>query len=86
MRAWRVARPGPMATGPLRLSDEPTPEPGPGEVLVRMLACGVCRTDLHVSEGDLAVHRPSVVPGHEVVGEVVSAGSRFAVGERIGVA
>jgi propanol-preferring alcohol dehydrogenase len=55
-------------------------------VLVRVLACGVCRTDLHVSEGDLDVHRVSVVPGHEAVGEVVSAGSRFAVGERIGVA
>jgi propanol-preferring alcohol dehydrogenase len=86
MRAWRVTRPGPMATGPLQLSDEPRPEPAAGEVLVRVLACGVCRTDLHVSEGDLDVHRVSVVPGHEVVGEVVSAGSRFAVGERIGVA
>jgi propanol-preferring alcohol dehydrogenase len=86
MRAWRVTRPGPMASGPLELSQEPRPEPDVGEVLVRVLACGVCRTDLHVSEGDLDVHRPSVVPGHEVVGEVVSAGSRFAVGERIGIA
>ncbi|MFC0432038.1 zinc-binding alcohol dehydrogenase family protein [Kutzneria buriramensis] len=86
MRAWRVTRPGPMATGPLGLSEEPRPEPAAGEVLVRVLACGVCRTDLHVSEGDLDVHRPSVVPGHEVVGEVASAGSRFAVGERIGIA
>jgi propanol-preferring alcohol dehydrogenase len=86
MRAWRVTRPGPMATGPLQLSQEPRPEPEPGEVLVRVLACGVCRTDLHVSEGDLEVHRPQVVPGHEVVGEVVSAGSRFAVGERVGIA
>jgi propanol-preferring alcohol dehydrogenase len=86
MRAWRVTRPGPMATEPLHRFDEPTPVPSAGELLVRVLACGVCRTDLHVSEGDLDVHRPSVVPGHEVVGEVVSAGSRFAVGERIGVA
>jgi alcohol dehydrogenase, propanol-preferring len=86
MRAWRVTRPGPMATGPLRLSDEPQPEPEAGEVLVRVLACGVCRTDLHVSEGDLDVHRAAVVPGHEVVGEVASAGSRFEVGERIGTA
>ncbi|QUQ64071.1 zinc-binding alcohol dehydrogenase family protein [Kutzneria sp. CA-103260] len=86
MRAWCVTRPGPMATGPLQLSELPRPEPGPGEVLVRVLACGVCRTDLHVAEGDLDVHRPSVVPGHEVVGEVVSAGSRFAVGERVGIA
>ena len=57
MRAWRVTRPGPMTTGPLRLSQEPRPEPAAGEVLVRVLACGVCRTDLHVSEGDLDVHR-----------------------------
>jgi propanol-preferring alcohol dehydrogenase len=75
-----------MATEPLRLCDEPQPVPAADEVLVRVLACGVCRTDLHVSEGDLDVHRPSVVPGHEVVGEVVSGGSRFAVGDRIGIA
>jgi propanol-preferring alcohol dehydrogenase len=75
-----------MATGPLRLCEEPPPEPGVDEVLVRVLACGVCRTDLHVSEGDLEVHRPSVVPGHEVVAEVVSGGARFAAGERVGIA
>jgi propanol-preferring alcohol dehydrogenase len=67
---------------------EPVPVPGAGELLVRVLACGVCRTDLHVSEGDLPVHRPSVVPGHEVVGEIVSTvdGSGFAVGDRVGIA
>jgi len=53
---------------------------------VRVLACGVCRTDLHVAEGDLAVHRPGVVPGHEVVGEVVVAAGGFAVGDRVGIA
>src|SRR3977135_1010395 len=57
------------------------PEPGPGELLLRVLACGVCRTDLHVTEGDLPVHRPGVTPGHEVVGEVVAAGP----GDRAGV-
>src|SRR4051794_11032977 len=51
MRAWRVERPGPVGTGPLSLRDEPDPEPGAGELLVRVLACGVCRTDLHVAEG-----------------------------------
>ena len=91
MRAWRVERPGPIATGPLRAHTEPVPEPGPGDLLVRVLACGVCRTDLHVAEGDLPVHHPAVVPGHEVVGEVVALGSAadgggFAVGDRVGIA
>ncbi|RIQ30114.1 zinc-binding alcohol dehydrogenase family protein [Jiangella rhizosphaerae] len=86
MRAWRVTSPGPMATRPLTLVDEPIPEPGPGELLVRVLACGVCRTDLHVAEGDLPVHRPRVVPGHEVVGEVVTAAGGFAVRDRVGIA
>ena len=86
MRAWRVSAPGPVATRPLTLVDEPVPEPGPGELLVRVLACGVCRTDLHVAEGDLPVHRPHVVPGHEVVGEVVTAAGTFAAGDRVGIA
>jgi propanol-preferring alcohol dehydrogenase len=75
MMAWRVARPGPISGGPLDRVREPIPEPGPGELLVRVLACGVCRTDLHVTEGDLPVHRQGVIPGHEVVGEVVSVGA-----------
>lgn len=89
MKAWAVQRPGPLAGRPLALVDLPVPEPGPGEVLVRVLACGVCRTDLHVAEGDLPAHRTPVVPGHEVVGEVATLGegaARFAVGDRIGVA
>ena len=72
MRAWRVTEPGPIASGPMEWTEVPVPEPGPGEVLVRVLVCGVCRTDLHVAEGDLPVHRPGVIPGHEVVGEVVA--------------
>jgi alcohol dehydrogenase, propanol-preferring len=89
MRAFRVTRPGPAAGGPLDLLDVPVPEPGPDELLVAVLACGVCRTDLHVAEGDLPVHRPGVVPGHEVVGRVVGRGARatgFAEGDRVGVA
>ncbi|MFI5776525.1 zinc-binding alcohol dehydrogenase family protein [Nocardia sp. NPDC051570] len=90
MTAWRVIRPGPIDEGPLQRTRVPVPEPGPGELLVRVLACGVCRTDLHVAEGDLEVHRPGVVPGHEVVGEVVArgpdAGDEFGVGDRIGIA
>lgn len=73
-------------TTPLRLVDVPVPAPAPGELLVRVLACGVCRTDLHVVDGDLPVHRVSVVPGHQVVGEVVVAAGEFSVGERVGIA
>lgn len=89
VRAWEVTEPGPVDGHPLRLVDRPTPSPGPGEVLVSISTCGVCRTDLHVAEGDLPVHRSHVVPGHEVVGTVAELGegaSRFAVGDRVGVA
>jgi alcohol dehydrogenase, propanol-preferring len=86
MRSWQVVRPGPIATGPMRMVTRDVPEPGDGELLVRVLACGVCRTDLHVAEGDLATHRPRVVPGHEVVGEVVAGTGGFEPGERVGIA
>ncbi|WP_431231890.1 zinc-binding alcohol dehydrogenase family protein [Mycolicibacterium psychrotolerans] len=95
MRAWRVRRPGPMRTHPLELDTAAAvPRPAPGELLVAVLACGVCRTDLHVTEGDLAVHRAHVTPGHEVVGEVIAVGSAvgsdggadFAIGDRVGIA
>jgi alcohol dehydrogenase, propanol-preferring len=89
VRAWVVDEPGPVDGGPLRRVDLPLPEPGPGQVRVRVTVCGVCRTDLHLAEGDLAARRPSVVPGHEVVGVVDSLGAgaaRFRVGERVGVA
>jgi len=89
MKAWVVRRPGPLAEQPLLLADLPVPEPGPGEVRVQVLACGICRTDLHLAEGDLPPHRPRTVPGHEVVGRVDALGpaaSRFAVGDRIGIA
>jgi alcohol dehydrogenase, propanol-preferring len=89
MRAWHVDRPGPITGHPLRERTGPVPDPADGELLVRVLACGVCRTDLHVAEGDLPVHRPGVVPGHEVVGEVVAVGdgvSGAAPGDRVGIA
>jgi propanol-preferring alcohol dehydrogenase len=89
MRAWRVERPGPVAERPLREVTGPRPEPAAGELLIRVLASGVCRTDLHVAEGDLPVHRPGVVPGHEVVGEVAALGegvTGYATGDRVGVA
>lgn len=91
MRAWHVDRPGPVDAGtPLSLRETPAPEPGPGELLLRVLACGVCRTDLHVAEGDLPVHRAGVTPGHEVVGAVAALGpgdiAGFAIGDRAGAA
>ncbi len=89
MLAWQVQRPGLIASGPLRRVRVQVPEPHPGELLVRVLACGVCRTDLHVAEGDLVPHRPNVVPGHEIVGEVVGLGEQdgtdFTVGDRVGI-
>jgi propanol-preferring alcohol dehydrogenase len=78
-----------MASKPLVLLDRPVPEPGPGELLIRVLRCGVCRTDLHLAEGDLPPKRHDTTPGHEVVGEVIEAGpgtTRFAAGDRVGVA
>ena len=88
MRAWVVGAPGPVDTGPLRRVDREEPVPGPGQVRVDVSCCGVCRTDLHLAEGDLPPRRASVTPGHEVVGRVSARGpgaDRFAVGERVGV-
>jgi len=99
MRAMQLAAPAPAATAPLRLVELPVPTPGPGQVLLRVLACGVCRTDLHVLEGELPPHRSPVVPGHQIVGEVVALGvgaelvapggepgaRPLAVGDRVGV-
>jgi alcohol dehydrogenase, propanol-preferring len=88
MRGWAVTVPGPIDGGPLRQVERSRPEPGPREVLVRVRTCGVCRTDLHLAEGDLPPRRPGVIPGHEVVGTVEAFGAkadRFAAGERIGV-
>jgi len=89
MRTWAVAEPGPVEGGALQFVEKPVPVAGDGELLVHVRACGVCRTDLHVTEGDLPVHRPGVTPGHEVVGVVAGLGAAvtgFAVGDRVGVA
>lgn len=88
MRAWVVDRPGPVDSRPLLQVERDVPTPGPGEVLVRVRTCGVCRTDLHLAEGDLVPRSARVVPGHEVVGLVEQLGlgcARLTVGERIGV-
>src|SRR5919199_4744961 len=73
---------------PLELRNVPEPQPGPGQVAVRVVACGVCRTDLHVVDGDLREPKLPLVIGHQVVGEVVGAGEgaeRFTAGDRVGI-
>ena len=88
MDAWAVAVPGPIDSHPLRHIRRAIPDPGPGQVRVHVRVCGVCRTDLHLAEGDLAPRRDLVVPGHEVVGVVDAHGDgaqRFATGDRVGV-
>ncbi|MGI4791631.1 MAG: zinc-dependent alcohol dehydrogenase family protein [Janthinobacterium lividum] len=89
MKAMVLSRPGPIESAPLRLTELPIPEPGLGEILIQVEVCGVCRTDLHVTEGDLPPHRQPIIPGHEIVGRVVKNGpvsQRFRVGDRVGVA
>ncbi|HEY7539183.1 MAG TPA: zinc-dependent alcohol dehydrogenase family protein [Methylomirabilota bacterium] len=89
MRALVLSAPAPIETAPLGLDTRPTPAPGPGEILVRVSACGVCRTDLHIVEGELPPVRARVVPGHQIVGRIERAGSgarRFALGDRVGIA
>ncbi|MGH9417518.1 MAG: zinc-dependent alcohol dehydrogenase family protein [Terriglobales bacterium] len=94
MQAWILTHPQPVGQQPLRLAELPLPEPGPGQLLVRVRACGICRTDLHVVEGDLPERFPHVTPGHQVVGEVAALGpalapgpdSTLAPGQRVGVA
>jgi propanol-preferring alcohol dehydrogenase len=89
MQAMVLDRPAPIAGHPLALCNVPRPDPGPGEVLLRVSVCGVCRTDLHTVEGDLALPRTPVIPGHQVVGTVEAAGEgvrRLGPGDRVGVA
>ena len=88
MRAWWVDVPGKIADRPLRMGEREDPRPGPGEVLLRVDVCGVCRTDLHLAEGDLPPRHAGVIPGHEAVGTVMESfsGGRFSRGDKIGVA
>jgi len=81
MKAARAQ--GPRAA--LALAEMDAPLTGPGEVLVKVKACGVCRTDLHIVDGELAQCRYPVTPGHEIVGTVVNGAERFAAGERVGI-
>jgi propanol-preferring alcohol dehydrogenase len=83
-----LRKPRPAEERPLELADLPLPEPGPGEVRLAVRACGICHTDLHTVEGDLALPRLPIVPGHQIVGVVEARGEgadRFAPGQRVGV-
>jgi propanol-preferring alcohol dehydrogenase len=89
MKAIVLARTGAMADSPLQLRDVPIPQPGPGEVLVRLTVCGICRTDLHVIEGELERPKLPLIPGHQAVGVISRVGSGVVertVGERVGIA
>jgi len=89
MRAMVLAHPADVATVPLRAVERRVPEPGPGDVRVRVEVCGVCRTDLHVVEGELAPRREGLIPGHQVIGRVDALGPGtpgLGIGDRVGVA
>jgi alcohol dehydrogenase, propanol-preferring len=88
MQTWVVDHVAPIDERPLLRIERDEPAPGPGQVRVRISCCGVCRTDLHLAEGDLPPRRPRVAVGHEIVGRVDALGEgagRFAIGDRVGV-
>jgi propanol-preferring alcohol dehydrogenase len=88
MRAAVLHQPAPISTRPLAIEEHPIPAPGPGEVLLQVEACGVCRTDLHISAGELPPLHDAITPGHQIVGRVRKLGSgvsSVAVGARAGV-
>ncbi len=89
MKACFLSTPAAVESHPLQYGEFQTPEPGVGDVLVRVQVCGVCRTDLHVIEGELPVKRSPVIPGHQVIGHILGRGvgaKRFATGTRVGIA
>src|SRR5215468_2087014 len=88
MRAMLLETAAPAEQAPLKLRDIPTPIPGPGEVRVKVHACGLCHTDLHTVEGDLPPHRRPVIPGHQIVGTIDALGSSVTghkEGDRAGI-
>src|SRR5207253_8052033 len=89
MKACVLQAPAKVESNPLQYEDVPAPEPGEGELLVRVDACGVCRTDLHVVEGELPPRKSPIIPGHQIVGVVEENGAdahRFSKGVRVGIA
>ena len=89
MNAMQLSRPGPIDNAPLQAVELPVPDPGRGQLLLQVSVCGVCHTDLHTVEGDLALPRLPIIPGHQVVGVVAALGPDcrlHQVGDRVGVA
>jgi alcohol dehydrogenase, propanol-preferring len=87
MKAWSLLTPASVDTRPLTLTERPAPAVREDELLVRVSACGICRTDLHVVEGELPTRLSPVIPGHQIVGRVAGAGvGDFAVNDRVGIA
>ncbi len=89
MKAWVLPTPGPVDHHPLKLTEIPKPVPANDEILVKVSACGICRTDLHVVEGELEVRKTHVVPGHQIVGRVAELGSEvkgLSLDQRVGIA
>jgi propanol-preferring alcohol dehydrogenase len=89
MKAMQLAQIAPIQSAPLKLVDLAVPEPGPGEIRIKVRCCAICRTDLHVIEGDLPRQKLPIVPGHQIVGVVETPGpgcTKFKVGQRVGVA
>ena len=89
MKAMVLNHIGPIDSAPLELAEVATPEPGPNEVRVRVRCCAICRTDLHVVEGDLPKQKPAIIPGHQVVGVVDKLGpncTQWQMGQRVGIA
>jgi alcohol dehydrogenase, propanol-preferring len=88
MRAMVLDQPGPVENNPLRRAEVPTPNPGPGEVRVRVTHCAVCHTDLHIVEGELALPKLPIIPGHQIVGVVDAIGegvTHLREGDRVGI-
>src|SRR5438132_3457756 len=88
MKACLLRSIAPIETNPLDFTDAPPPQPRGDEVLVRVSACGVCRTDLHVIEGELPPRKSPIIPGHQIVGRIEQVGervTRFRGGERVGI-
>jgi alcohol dehydrogenase, propanol-preferring len=86
MQAAVLSAPSSISQSPLKIEDIPTPEPKPGHVLLKVLACGVCRTDLHIVEGELPPRKPRIIPGHQIVGEIIAGdfeGSTAHVGTSV---
>src|SRR5262245_31320417 len=85
MKACVLRQPAAVETQPLELREVPVPQPGEGEVLLRVSACGICRTDLHVVEGELPPKKPHIIPGHQIVGAIDRLGpeaAKYRVGDR----